>query len=188
MDGYWLPTGSDDAQKILDDFLKYKLHNFGTYQDSLTTKNDFVFHSLLSPYMNIGLITPSEIINKALKAHQKHKYPLNSLEGFIRQVIGWREFVRGIYHNYNEEEDSSNFWNHKRKLKKCWYDGSTGILPVDDAIKKALRLGYNHHIERLMVLSNFMLLCEISPKEVYRWGDFCHQTIYKWIQLYFKNE
>tara|TARA_Y100001970_G_C14089168_1_gene779025 strand:- start:495 stop:1175 length:681 start_codon:yes stop_codon:yes gene_type:complete len=131
--------------------------------------------------MNIGLITPGEIINKVLKAHQKYNYPLNSLEGFIRQIIGWREFIRGIYHNYDKEENSSNFWGHKRKLKKCWYDGSTGILPVDDAIKKTLRLGYNHHIERLMVLSNFMLLCEIDPRDVYRWFMEMYVDSSEWV-------
>ena len=86
--------------------------------------------------MNIGLITPEEVIGKVLKAHQKYNYPINSIEGFIRQVIGWREFIRGIYQNFNEEESSTNFWKHKRKLKKCWYEGSTGIVPIDDAIKK----------------------------------------------------
>ncbi len=181
MEHYWLPTNHKDAQKVLDDFIKYKLTNFGTYQDSLTTKNDFVFHSLLSPYMNIGLITAEEIINKVLKAHQKDNFPLNSLEGFIRQVIGWREFIRGIYQNYDKEESSTNFWNHKRKLRKCWYDGTTGILPVDDAIKKAQRLGYNHHIERLMVLSNFMLLCEINPKDVYKWFMEMYVDSSEWV-------
>tara|TARA_Y100000591_G_C21633046_1_gene593814 strand:- start:90 stop:770 length:681 start_codon:yes stop_codon:yes gene_type:complete len=131
--------------------------------------------------MNIGLITAEEIINKVLKAHQKDNFPLNSLEGFIRQVIGWREFIRGIYQNYDKEESSTNFWNHKRKLRKCWYDGTTGILPVDDAIKKVQRLGYNHHIERLMVLSNFMLLCEINPKDVYKWFMEMYVDSSEWV-------
>ncbi|MDC0255574.1 cryptochrome/photolyase family protein, partial [Bacteriovoracales bacterium] len=169
LDDYWLPTDPKDAQSILNFFIQHKLENFGSYQDSLTTKNDFVFHSLLSPYLNIGLITPKDIIDKVLKSHKSKAFPLNSVEGFIRQIVGWREFIRGIYQNFDEEQKKSNFWGHEKVLQKCWYRGTTGILPVDDAIKKVLRLGYNHHIERLMVLSNFMLLCEINPHQVYRW-------------------
>ena len=127
MENYWLPPDHKDAIKVLDNFIKYKIDNFGPYQDSITNRDDFVFHSLLSPYMNLGLITPGDIIDKVLKAHTKNNFPLNSLEGFIRQIIGWREFIRGIYQNYSEQESTLNFWGHKRKLKKCWYDGSTGI-------------------------------------------------------------
>ena len=181
MENYWLPPDHKDAVKVLDNFIKYKIDNFGAFQDSITTRDDFVFHSLLSPYMNLGLITPGEIIDKVLKAHVKNNFPLNSLEGFIRQIIGWREFIRGIYQNYSEQENTLNFWGHKRKLKKCWYDGTTGIVPVDDAIKKALSLGYNHHIERLMILSNFMLLCEINPRDVYRWFMEMYVDSSEWV-------
>ena len=95
--------------------------------------------------------------------------PMNSLEGYVRQVIGWREFIRGIYHNFDEVQSKSNFWNHKRKLNENWYTGNTGIPPLDDAIKKANRFGYCHHIERLMIISNIMLLSQIHPQEVFKW-------------------
>jgi deoxyribodipyrimidine photolyase-related protein len=120
--------------------------------------------------MNAGLLTPKEVIDEVLKAKEKDTdIPIASVEGFIRQVMGWREFVRGIYQNYSDEEESKNFFGHKRKLTKDWYEGTTGILPVDDAIKKANEFGYCHHIERLMILSNIMLLSEIHPHEVHRW-------------------
>jgi deoxyribodipyrimidine photolyase-related protein len=167
--GFWLPTTRKQSLVWLNDFLENRLRNFGTYEDAISFRSDFVYHSALSPLLNLGLITPKEVISKALKYADANSVPLNSLEGLIRQILGWREFVRGIYQNYSEEQDSTNFWKHSAKLADCWYDATTGIPPVDDAIQKALRLGYNHHIERLMVLSNVMLLSEISPREVHRW-------------------
>ena len=113
--------------------------------------------------------TPSEIIKMVTTKEMIRNIPLNSLEGYVRQVIGWREFIRGIYQNYHQEQMSSNFWGHKRKLNDNWYTGETGVPPLDDAIKKAHRFGYSHHIERLMIISNIMLLSQIHPQEVYKW-------------------
>ena len=126
-----------------------------------------MFHSALSPLINIGLITPSEILSR-LKGMEKN-INLNSYEGYIRQIIGWREFMRGIYQNYSEELESKNFFNHKKKMKKSWYDGSTGIPPLDYSIKNAVKNAWTHHIERLMILSNIMNLAGIHPKIVYKW-------------------
>lgn len=170
MNDFWLPSDRRGALNSLDHFIEHHLVHFGDYQDAITTRDPFLYHSIISPMMNNGLITPDEIIQKVIKAYEKNKkIPLSSVEGFIRQVMGWREFVRGIYQNYSEKEDTENFFNHQRKLSKAWYNGSTGIVPVDDAIKKAVKYGYCHHIERLMILSNFMLLCEIHPQEVHKW-------------------
>ena len=120
--------------------------------------------------VNAGLLTPEEVVNEAIKAMEKNPdIPLSSVEGFVRQVMGWREFVRGIYQNFSDVEEQKNFFNHKRKLTHHWYDGTTGLPPVDDAIKKANEFGYCHHIERLMVLSNIMLLSELHPHEVHKW-------------------
>ena len=166
---FWLPTTRKEALKWLQKFLKYRFKDFGPYEDAITQRSDIVYHSVLSPLMNIGLLTPQEIMEKAVKYADKHDVVFNSLEGFLRQIIGWREFVRGIYRNHSESQESTNFWNHSRRLADCWYEGTTGIPPVDDSIEKANRLGYNHHIERLMILSSSMLMCEIDPKEVYRW-------------------
>jgi len=170
MDDFWLPTDRKGALKSLNHFIEHHLDHFGDYQDAITSRDPFLYHSIISPMMNNGLITPDEIIQKVVKAYEGNKkIPLASVEGFIRQVMGWREFVRGIYQNFSEKEDSTNFFNHQGKLTKDWYEGTTGIAPVDDAIKKAIKYGYCHHIERLMVLSNIMLLCEIHPREVHKW-------------------
>ena len=129
----------------------------------------FQLHSALSSSMNLGIITPQQVITEARNYAEENDIPLNSLEGFIRQIIGWREFIRGIYQNYGDQMVKSNYWNHKNKLTAAWYDGSTGIEPLDEAIKGAQKYGYTHHINRLMILSNIMNLCNIDPNEIYKW-------------------
>ena len=131
--------------------------------------NNILFHSALSPYINLGLITPEIIIEKILESHKKKKIRINSLEGYIRQVIGWREFMRGIYQNFYSRLETGNFFKHNRKMKPNWYLGNTGLPPLDYAIKNANDHGWSHHIERLMILANIMNLCEIHPKQVYKW-------------------
>jgi deoxyribodipyrimidine photolyase-related protein len=168
-DNFWLPTSRAESLKTLDHFLHHHLKDFGAYQDAITPRTPFMYHSLLSPMINAGLLTPEEVINKAIKKYDSSDIPLASLEGFIRQVMGWREFVRGVYQNFSEVQESKNFFNNNRSLTTHWYEGTTGLPPVDDAILKAQDFGYCHHIERLMVLSNIMLLCEFHPHEVHRW-------------------
>jgi deoxyribodipyrimidine photolyase-related protein len=109
--------------------------------------------------------------------------PLNSTEGFVRQIIGWREFIRGIYESRGSEERTTNFWNFKKKIPASFYDGTTGILPIDQTIKKVLKTGYCNHIERLMVLGNFMMLCEFDPDEVYRWFMELFVDSYDWVMV-----
>ncbi|SMF42714.1 cryptochrome/photolyase family protein [Pseudobacteriovorax antillogorgiicola] len=159
------PTTRKESLKLLDHFIKLKLEGFGPYQDAIDPSDPYHYHSLISVALNTGLLLPQEVCDRVAKA----KAPLASREGFIRQVLGWREFVRGIYQNYESKLYEGNHWNHKRKLGPAWYCGDLGIPPVDDAIKKALDTGYCHHIERLMILANIMNLCQIDPKDVYRW-------------------
>jgi deoxyribodipyrimidine photolyase-related protein len=166
---YWLGSSRKDALKALDVFIKDKIINFGDYEDAVKKNSPFLLHSVLSPYLNVGLITPKEIIKKILDTGKNKKIPLNSLEGFIRQVIGWREFMRGIYQNYDDKLENTNFFNHQRKLTDDWYNGTTGIDPIDDAIKDVNKYGYAHHIIRLMHLSNVMTLSQLHPKEIYKW-------------------
>ncbi|MEM9051816.1 MAG: cryptochrome/photolyase family protein [Bacteroidota bacterium] len=154
--------------KLLDVFLKERFENFGPYEDAIHSDEVFIFHSVLSPYINMGLITPMEVTERALEFYAKHDTHFPSVEGFVRQIIGWREFMRGIYHEYDEKLNK-NYFSHTRKMKPCWYNGSTGVPPLDDAIKKANKHGYSHHIDRLMVLGNIMLLCELDPDEVHKW-------------------
>lgn len=167
--GFWLPVDRKGAQHWLDNFLEERFAFFGPYEDAIPPHSDFVFHSVLTPFLNTGLITPAEVVAKTLEFSKKNKISLASTEGFIRQVIGWREFIRGIYQNFSEKQESTNFFKHKRKLTSHWYDGNTGIAPLDNTINKAVRLGYTHHIERLMVVGSLMLLLEIDPHEAHRW-------------------
>ena len=161
------PTTREQARNWLDDFVANRLEQFGPYEDAISTRTATVFHSVLSPCMNLGLLTPDEIIETALA--KADDIPLPSLEGFVRQIIGWREFVRGVYREYSEQQDDSNFWSHKREMTSAWYDGSTGIEPLDDVIQSIQKLGWAHHIPRLMVLGNLMTLCEIRPASAHRW-------------------
>lgn len=164
---YWIPTTRKESIKWFKSYLKNRFLYFGDYQDAIDTRAPFLYHSVISPMMNIGFILPHEVIKEVLK--NQDQFQLNAVEGFIRQVIGWREFVRGIYQNFDEQEQQDNFFAHKRKLTTHWYDGTTGIPPLDDAINKAQEWGYCHHIERLMVIGNIMLLLEIHPQEVFKW-------------------
>jgi len=165
----WFPVDRKGARKQLDHFFKIKFENFGTYEDAMLEGENFLFHSCISAFLNIGLLTPKEVVEKAIKYAEKNSIPLNSLEGFVRQIIGWREFVRGIYQEEGQNQLKSNYWNNKKKLTQSWYEGTTGIVPLDDCIKTTLKDGYIHHIPRLMVISNIMNLCGVDPKEIYKW-------------------
>ncbi len=179
---FYLPATRDDALLWLDDFLKYRLKDFGPYEDAIRKGEPFLFHSVLSPLLNIGLLTPFEVVEKSLDHYENNRdtIPLSSIEGFIRQIIGWREFMRGMYHG---PDMRGNFFGHQRKLSEKWYTGELGIEAVDDVIGKVLKYGYCHHIERLMVLGNFMLLCEIHPDEVYRWFMELFVDAYEWVMV-----
>lgn len=166
---FWLPTSRRAALDWLDHFCREKLIEFGPYEDALAPHSEFVFHSVLTPFLNVGWITPDIVVSRVLAEAKKRKVPISSLEGFIRQVIGWREFIRGIYQNFGEKEEKTNFWKHERLLKPIWYQGNTGVPPLDQVIRKTVRYGYAHHIERLMVVGNLMLLLKVHPHEAYRW-------------------
>ncbi|MAE32986.1 MAG: cryptochrome/photolyase family protein [Actinobacteria bacterium] len=169
LDKIWFPVDRAGAQKQLDNFLKIRFENFGIYEDAMLENKNFLFHSCISPFLNIGLLTPHKVIDKTLQFAKKNNIPMNSVEGFVRQIIGWREFIRGIYHEEGEVQLNSNYWKHTKKLTQSWYDGTTGIDPLDDCIKTTLKDGYIHHIPRLMVISNIMNLCGIDPREIYKW-------------------
>jgi deoxyribodipyrimidine photolyase-related protein len=166
---FWFATEYKEILKLLDFFIKDKLNLFGDYEDAVDQNNNILFHSALSPYINLGLLTPDIIIHKIMRYHHVKGVRLNSLEGYIRQLIGWREFMRGIYQNYSKEMETNNFFKHSRKMKDTFYNGSTGLNPLDHAIQNADKFGWSHHIERLMILSNIMNLCEVEPKLVYKW-------------------
>ena len=177
------PVTYNDARNWLKDFVINSLKCFGDYEDSISKNNAFIFHSVLSPLLNTGILTPKEIMDYVLVITERKEIPINSLEGFVRQIIGWREFIRGTYLFIGEKQRKSNFWNCTNKLPKAFYDGTTGIEPVDKIIKRVLCYSYCHHIERLMILGNFMLLCEIHPDEVYRWFMELFIDAYDWVMV-----
>lgn len=182
-DDFFYPVTFSGARTWLRDFLENRLRLFGNYEDAMHPDEPFLFHSVLSPLLNSGLLTPEETVKTALEAARRNSVPLNSLEGFLRQVIGWREFIRGVYEFAGRRQRTSNFWGHHRKMPESFWTGQTGILPVDQAIRKTLRLGYAHHIERLMILGNFMLLCEFHPDEVYEWFMTLFIDSYDWVMV-----
>jgi deoxyribodipyrimidine photolyase-related protein len=181
MDDVWMPLTRSDALENIDYFLAIKFEKFGIYEDAILQNDTFMFHSALSPSLNMGLITPIDIIDKVLAYTETHNVPLNSVEGFLRQIIGWREFIRGVYQHHGETQLQSNFFNFTGSLTQSWYSGETGIPPLDDAINFSDRYGYTHHINRLMVISNLMTLCEVHPKNVYHWFMEMYVDSSEWV-------
>ena len=177
------PIDYETAEIWFDNFLETRFHEFGIYEDAIVKEEHFLNHSLLSPLINIGLLEPRYVIDKAITYAKRNAIPLNSTEGFVRQILGWREFIRGVYEVKGTEERNRNFWNFSRKIPASFYDGSTGIKPIDDVIKKVLKTGYAHHIERLMILGNFMVLCEFDPDDVYQWFMELFIDSYDWVMV-----
>ena len=143
----------------------------------------WLWHGVLTPMLNIGLLTPRQVLDTALEGAGRHGVPINALEGFVRQLIGWREFMRATYEDLGVAMRTTNHWGHRRRIPKSFYDGTTGIEPIDDAINRVLETGYCHHIERLMVLGGFMFLCEFDPDEIYRWFMELFVDSYDWVMV-----
>lgn len=177
------PIDHQEAADWLTQFLEYRFHDFGTYEDAIVYQQSILHHSLLSPLMNVGLILPGFILEQSIEYAVANEIPINSTEGFVRQIIGWREFIRGMYEVNGSTARTTNYWNFKRKIPSSFYSGETGILPVDEVIKQVLKSGYCHHIERLMILGNFMVLCEFDPNEVYQWFMELFIDAYDWVMV-----
>jgi deoxyribodipyrimidine photolyase-related protein len=177
------PVNHAQASAWLGDFLDHRLALFGDYEDAIAARESILFHAVLTPVLNTGLLTPAQVIDAVLTHAGTHSVPLNSLEGFIRQIIGWREFVRGAYVYKGRAQRAGNFWGHSRPLPPSFWTARTGIEPVDTVIQRVLDTGYAHHIERLMVLANFMLLCEFDPHHVYRWFMELFIDAYDWVMV-----
>lgn len=181
--GSWLPHTHIEARLFLTEFLKLRFNQFGDYEDAILNEHTRLWHSTLSPLLNIGLLTPQEVINECLVYARKHSVPLNSLEGFVRQIIGWREFIRASYECDGRKMRQQNFFNHQRKIPDGLWTGETDLLPIDQTVTKALKTGYTHHIERLMIIGNFLLLTETDPNEVYRWFMGLYIDAYDWVMV-----
>lgn len=179
----FFPVTFEDAEKWLETFISERLPLFGDYEDAMIGNEHFLFHGVLTPVLNVGLLTPQQIINSALTASSKQNIPLNSLEGFIRQVMGWREYIHIVYLREGRRQRTKNHWGFTRKMPESFWTASTGITPLDKVISKVLKIGYCHHIERLMVLGNFMLLCEFDPDDVYKWFMEMFVDAYDWVMV-----
>ena len=178
-------TTHEEAENLLDDFIERFLVNYGAFQDAINKENTFMFHSLLSPYLNCGLLDPEICIQKAEKKYYESngEIPINSVEGFIRQILGWREFIKGVYWENMPKYKNLNYWSHSLKLNDNWYEGDTGIPPLDDAIKESKKFAYSHHINRLMIIANLMNLTGIHPNEMYRWFMEMYIDAYDWVMV-----
>ena len=178
------PVTHAAAARWLDEFLESRLERFGPYEDAISGRESTLFHSVLTPMLNIGLLTPRQVVDRTLEFAAEREVPLNSLEGFVRQVIGWREFMRGAYDYLGVPMRNGNFWEFEdRPIPDAFYRGETGVEPVDVCIRRALQTGYCHHIERLMILGNFMLLCGFHPKRVCDWFMELFVDAYDWVMV-----
>lgn len=177
------PVTHHDAAVWLENFLEQRFAHYGIYQDAIVKNETFLFHAVLTPMLNIGLLTPGQIIQRSIEVAEKKQVPINSLEGFVRQVLGWREYIRAVYALSHVQQRTTNYWNHTRSIPASFYTATTGIEPIDNCIQRIQQTAYAHHIERLMVLGNFMCLCGFSPDEVYRWFMELFIDAYDWVMV-----
>ena len=183
-DQFHYPLNHAQASLWLDQFLEHRFKDFGAYEDAISRQHRVMWHGVLTPMLNIGLLTPRQILDRTLDRANQADIPLNSLEGFIRQIVGWREFMAVMYRRYGVEMRNGNFWKFEdRPIPEAFYTGNTGLPPIDDAIKHALQTGYCHHIERLMLLGNMMQLCGFHPDRVYMWFMELFVDAYDWVMV-----
>jgi len=182
-DQLWVPVTRAGALDWLKTFIRQRLAQFGPWEDTMVEGQQILFHSVLSPLLNIGLLTPQECIQAAEKAYREGKAPLNSVEGFIRQILGWREFIHGIYWLKMPEYRKANFLGADRPLPRWAYTGETDMRCVSQAIHGAVDHAYNHHIQRLMVLGNYFLLGGYEPQAVLRWYTEMYLDAYEWVMV-----
>ncbi|MFM8186194.1 MAG: cryptochrome/photolyase family protein, partial [Alphaproteobacteria bacterium] len=184
LDTFAWPVTRKDALKALDHFIKDCLPTFGDYQDAMKIGAPFLAHALLSPALNIGLLNPVEICVAAERAYKQGKAPLNAVEGFIRQIIGWREYIRGIYWHFMPKYADLNYFNHRRNLPEFYWDeDKTEMNCLKTAIKHTRLHAYSHHIQRLMITGNFALLSQINPTQVDEWYLAVYADAFEWVEM-----
>ena len=177
------PVTRAEALRALDDFTSIGLPDFGDYQDAMKAGAPFLFHSLLSPALNLGLLAPREVCQAAEAAWRRGAAPLNAVEGFVRQVLGWREYVRGVYWTLMPEYADRNALGATRKLPEFYWTGRTDMRCLREAIGATARYAYSHHIQRLMVTGNFALLAGVAPREIERWYLAVYADAYEWVEM-----
>lgn len=182
-EGFALPVTRDQALAALDDFVSRRLADFGPFEDAMSSREPVLFHSQLSPLVNIGLLHPREMCEAAVHAFAAGHAPLSSVEGFVRQVIGWREYIYYRYWEMMPGLRDVNAWEHRRALPAFFWSGETDMRCLRHAVTRALRDGYTHHIERLMLLCNFAMLAQLRPQDVNDWFMSCYIDAYEWVML-----
>lgn len=173
----------EGALDSLKHFIENRLPYFGDYQDAMLTSEPWMYHAHIGMYINIGLLLPLECIEAAEAAYQQEQAPLNAVEGFIRQILGWREYVRGIYWLNMPEYKKANFFNAKRKLPEFYWTGETKMNCLHQCVKSTRELAYAHHIQRLMVLGNFALIAGLHPDEVNEWFLIVYADAFEWVEM-----
>ena len=183
LDDFGFAVTREQALAVLDHFVDQRLNNFGKYQDAMVLDEPWLYHSHIGFYLNAGLLLPAEVISAAEAAYHSGHLPLNSVEGFIRQILGWREFVRGIYWLKMPDYADLNFFEAKRDLPEFYWSGETNMLCLAQAVDATKKYAYAHHIQRLMVLGNFALLAGLSPEQVNEWFLIVYADAYEWVEL-----
>jgi len=177
------PINRDESLKILEQFIEKDLCNFGNFQDAMHDENWRLFHSFLSFSLNTKMLSPLEVINMAEEALYKNKLPLASVEGFIRQILGWREYIRGVYWAQMPGYENNNFFNHTKNIPEWYWTGKTKMRCLSKSISQSLENSYAHHIQRLMIIGNFSLLAGIDPKHIHQWYLGIYIDAFEWVEL-----
>lgn len=180
-DDFYLPVTRSDAETFFRDFLDNRLDMFGPYQDAMVSGERVLYHSLISPLINIGLLDPLEICYLVEDRYYQSKARINSVEGFIRQIIGWREFVYQIYHWKMPEYINMNYLNADLRLPDFYWNAETDMYCIKETVETLIKHGINHHIQRLMITGNFALIAGINPKEVNNWYWLAYIDAYEWV-------
>lgn len=179
---FWFAVTRDQALKALDHFIKHALPKFGDYQDAMLRDEKFLYHSILSPYINAGLLGPKEVCDRAVSAYENGGIPINAAEGFVRQILGWREYVRGIYWRSGASYTEENFFKANRDLPEFYWTAETDMACMRATINQTRDEAYAHHIQRLMVTGNFALITGIDPHQVHQWYLEVYADAFEWVE------
>lgn len=179
---FWFATSRSQARAAADDFMRERLPRFGDYQDAMLRGEKFLYHSVLSPLINVGLLDPLDLCRRAEAEYRAGRAPLNAVEGFIRQIAGWREFVRGVYWLMGPDYVQANALGAKRPLPKFYWTGDTSMACLSAAIRQTKEEAYAHHIQRLMVTGNFALLAGVDPHDVHAWYLSVYMDAFEWVE------
>lgn len=183
LEPFYFAVTREQALKVLDIFIQERLHSFGEYQDAMIEGEPWMFHSHLSFYINCGLLLPLECIQRAEKAYRENNAPLNAVEGFTRQIMGWREYIRGIYWLKMPEYAQENYLEAQHKLPDFFWSANTHMNCMRQCIQETKENAYAHHIQRLMVIGNFCLIAGIDPRYVNEWYLIVYADAYEWVEL-----